>query len=178
MVRSLEKFLASRIPYAAAKAPCLKKHDEAIAYLLEGFTRWMVAMDHQHGPGYREIIKTTQFDIGRSMAEDIKQEYNLGDDLDSAITMMWMFIVPFGIRMKVTKINKGRIREEKTHCPIYDIFREVGVEYCNELCLSMTSGWLAALSPDLRFEMVRNAGKDHYCIKDIIDTRLVADQKE
>lgn len=171
-MRSLEKLLASRFPRAAAKAPCLKKHDEAIAYLLEGFTRWMAAMEHQYGPDYREVIKKTQFAVGQSMAAKIKQEYTLGDDLEAAITMMWMFIVPFGIHMQVTKINEGRLREEKTRCPIYDVFKEVGVEYCDELCLSMTSGWLAALNPDLHFEMVRKAGKDHYCIKDIIDTRF------
>jgi len=174
MVRSLDKFIASKLPGVAARAPCLKKHDEAIAYLFEGFTRWMAAMEHQSGPAYREVIKKTQFDIGRAMAEDIKQEYRLGDDIDAAITMMWMFIVPFGIQLKVIKIGKGRIREEKNHCPRHDVDKELGVEYCDELCLSMTSGWLAALNPNLRFEMVRKAGKNHYCIKDIIDTRLDA----
>jgi hypothetical protein len=172
MKHTLVKFIATRTPRVAAKAPCLKKHDDAIAYLLEGYTSSLKAIEKQCGPSYREVIKKTQFELGRKIAEEIKKEYQLGDDVNAAITMMSLFVVPFGITMKVTKMSEGHMREEKTFCPLYNVFKEAGVDYCDELCLSMTKGWLSAINPDLTFIMVRRAENNHYCIKDIIDTRF------
>jgi hypothetical protein len=167
----LEKNLATRFPTAVAKVPCLKKHDLAIRYLIEGFVSYMIEMEKQYGPGYREVFKKTQYQLGRSMGEQIKHDYHLGNDLNAAVDMMWMFIVPFGITMTVTPQGPSRIREEKTRCPIYDVFKKLGVNYCDELCLSMTAGWLAAINKNLRFEMIQNATPTHYCIKEIIDSR-------
>ena len=80
---------------------------------------------------------------------------------------MWMFIVPFDIKMKVTKIDDNRFREEKTICPIYNVFKDHNVDFCEEFCISMTRGWLEAINQNLKCEMVRKASKDQYCIKDI-----------
>jgi len=146
----------------------MKKHDLAVRYVLEGFFASAQALEARYGEEYRSILWKTQYDLGFRIASEIKKEYRLGDDLDAAIDLMWMLIVPFGIRMKTTKINPECVREEKLHCPIHDLFKSMKVNYCNELCLAMTSGWLAAINPRLTFHMVRMPDAEQYCIKDII----------
>jgi hypothetical protein len=168
MYPSFEKFVATRLPSIAARGVCMKKHDLAMRFVLEGFFTSAQALEARYGTEYRSILWKTQYDLGYRIASEIKQEYRLGDDLDAAIDLMWMLIVPFGIRMKTTKLNPGCVREEKLQCPIHDLFKSMKVNYCNELCLAMTSGWLAAINPRLTFQMVRLPDSERYCIKDII----------
>jgi len=171
MKERLQKNIATKMPGLASKGICLKKHDDAIKYLIEGIALWMKNLEEEFGPEIREVVKNTQFELGRNMAKQMKEKYKIGDDITDAVDMMWMFIIPFGIKMKVSKINDGRIREEKTICPIYDVFNACGVDYCEEFCVSMTRGWLAAINSDLNCEMIRKANKDQYCIKDIINVK-------
>lgn len=170
MKTMLEKFIATKMPGLASKAVCFKKHDRAISALIDGLTRWIIKLEDKFGPDALNIIKEAQFELGREMAEKIKKEYKLGDDITDALRLMWMLIIPFGIKMKSKKISERRIREEKLACPIFDVFKSHGVDYCEELCISLGNGWLNAINPALKFELVRRGGKDHYCIKDIIKT--------
>lgn len=167
----LEKFIATKMPSLASRGICLKKHNEAIEMLFDGITRWIIGLEDKFGPEALEILKEAQFQLGREVAERMKEEYKLGNSIDDALDLMWMLIVPFGIKMKAKKIGEDRIREEKLACPIFDVFRRHGVDYCDLLCISLGNGWLFAINPNLKFELVRRADKDHYCIKDIVDTR-------
>jgi|GEM_PF-4124767 len=168
MYPSFEKFVATRLPSVAARGVCMKKHDLAMRYVLEGFFTSAQALEARYGEEYRSILWKTQYDLGFRIASEIKKDYRLGDDLDAAIDLMWMLIVPFGIRMKTSKCGPRCVREEKLQCPIYDLFKSMKVNYCNELCLAMTSGWLAAINPNITFQMVRMPDSEQYCIKDII----------
>ena len=169
--RRFEKLIATRLPGVASRGICLKKHDEAIDMLFDGITRWMMKLQDQYGPSSLEFIQKIQFDLGREMTEQLKREYRLGSTITDALDLMWLLIIPFGIKMKAQQIDDGRIREEKLACPIFDVFRRHGVDYCEELCVSLGNGWLSAIDPSLKFELVRRAGKDGYCIKDIVNTR-------
>jgi hypothetical protein len=176
---ALEKFMATKMPNFASKGICLKKHDEAIKMLFDGITRWIIRLQNEFGPEALEIIiKNTQFQLGREIAEQIKKEYRLGNEIDDALDLMWILIVPFGIKMKAEKIAKGQIREEKLACPIFDVFKRHGVDYCELLCISLGNGWLHAINPNLKFKLVRKGGKNHYCIKDIVDTSKLPPKKE
>lgn len=166
----VEKFLTTKMPGLASKGICLKKHEEAINMLLDGIVRWIIRLESRFGPEVLRIIKEVQFELGREVAEQIKEKYQLGNEIDDALDLMWMMIVPFGIKMKAEKIDEGRIREEKLACPIFDVFRRHGVDYCDSLCVSLGNGWLYAINPNLKFELVRRGGRGHYCIKDIVDT--------
>ncbi len=178
MRRALEKFVATRMPDLASRGICLKKHDEAIEMLFDGITRWVIRLQSEFGPEVLEIIREAQFQLGREVAEQIKEEYGLGNGIDDALDLMWILIVPFGIKMKAEKIGSGRIREEKVTCPIFDVFRRHGVDYCDLLCVSLGNGWLYAINPNLKFELVRRGGKNHYCIKDIVDISKLSLKKE
>lgn len=168
MYPAFEKYVATRLPPVAAHGVCMKKHDLALHYMLEGFAAYVKAMETVHGDDAKEILRKAQQEQGYRIASIVKTDYKLGDDLDDAIDLMWMLIVPFGIRMKTTRTAPNRIREEKTQCPIHDIFKQMGVDYCNEFCLAMTTGWLQAINPRLTFQMVQNANASHHCIKEII----------
>lgn len=141
--------------------------------LFDGITRWIIRLENQFSPDFLEIIKDAQFELGREMAERMKEDYKLGGDIGDALDLMWMLIIPFGIKMKARRIDEGRVREEKLAYPIFDVFRMHGVNYCEELCLSLGNGWLYAINPNLKFELIRRGGKDHYCIKDIVDTKRI-----
>jgi len=41
--------------------------------------------------------------LGREVAEQMKEEYGLGNDIAAALDLMWMLIIPFGIKMKAKK---------------------------------------------------------------------------
>ena len=166
----LEKLVATRMPSLTSRALCFKKHSEAIDLLLDGITRWLIRLEDRFGPEILEVIREIQFEVGRETGERMKKEYKLGDEIADALNLMWMLIVPFGIKMKAERIGEGHIREEKSACPIFDVFRRHGVNYCDELCISLGNGWLNAINPNLKFELVRRGDKDHYCIKDIVDT--------
>ena len=170
---SLEKFFTTKMPGVAARGVCLKKHDDAIEILFDGLTRWLINLEKQYGADCLEMIRNTQFEVGVEVGKQLKEEYKLGSDITDALDLMWMLIVPFGIRMKAQRIEEGRIREEKLACPILDIFRKHGVDYCELLCISLNSGFLYAINPNLKFEIVRRGSKDHYCIKDVVDTGKV-----
>jgi hypothetical protein len=172
MMEALEKFLSTRMPSVAANGICLKKHDEAIEILFDGITRWLMNLEKQFGADCFKTIIDVQFQIGLETAGQLKEKYRLRSNINGALDLMWLLIVPFGIRMRALKIGGWRIREEKTACPIFDAFRKHGVDYCEQLCISMGNGWLYAIDPNLRFELVRRGSKDCYCIKDIVDTRI------
>lgn len=167
----VEKFIATKMPGMASKCICLKKHNKAINVLIDGITRWLIRIEEQFGPDSLKLIKNVQFELGREMAEEIKREYKLGSDITDALDLMWMLIIPFGIKMKAKRIGERRIREEKLACPIFDVFRKHGVDYCDELCISLGNGWLYTINPKFKFELVRRGNNDCYCIKDIVDTR-------
>ena len=166
------------MPSFASRSICLKKHDEAIEMIFDGITRWIIKLRSELDPEALEIIRSTQFQLGHEVAEQMKEEYGLGNEIDDALDLMWILIVPFGIRMKAEKIGSGQIREEKYACPIFDVFRRHGVDYCDLLCVSLGNGWLHAINPNLKFELVRRGGKDHYCIKDIVDVSKPYQKKE
>ena len=149
----------------------MKKHDKAIEVLFDGITRWLITMEKKYGREAINIIKDLQFQTGYDMALQLKEQYRLGNDIGAAMNLMWISIIPFGIKMKVQEIGKGRIREEKLACPIFDVFQMNGVDFCDELCVTFNSGCLHAINANLIFEWVRKPGDGQYCIKDIVDTR-------
>lgn len=166
----IEKFIATKMPGIASGAVCLKKHDRAINILFDGITRWLIMLENKYSPDFFEIIKDAQIKLGYEIAKQLKDEYQLGNDITDALDLMWMLIIPFGIKMKAKKIGEGRVREEKLACPIFDVFRKHGVDYCEQLCVSLGNGWLKAINPKFKFELVRRGDNDHYCLKDIVDT--------
>lgn len=103
----VEKIIAIKMPGLASRAICLKKHDEAIEMLFDGITRWVIRLESEFGPEALEIIRDAQFQVGREVVEQMKEEYKLGNNIDDALDLMWMLIVPFGIKMKAEKIGEG-----------------------------------------------------------------------
>lgn len=169
MINAMEKFIATKIPGVAAKGICTKKHDEAIEFLFDGITCWLIELEKRYGSECLSIIRDIQFKLGFETAKELKERYRLSSDINGALDLMWLLIIPFGIRMKAERIDDGRIREEKVACPIFDVFKKYDVDYCEELCISMCSGWLSAVNPNLKYEIVRRGSANRYCIKDIVD---------
>ena len=167
---ALEMMTATRFPNIAARMPCMKGHAEAMTTMLRGTTRIIREAIERAGPTFLEVVRDQNAALGAEIGAFLSERYALGEGVEAALKLVQLQIIPFDIRMRVLECGDDRAVFEKLACPMWDVFRSEGVDYCDAICLAATEGAVRVIDEDLRARLQRRPDSNKYCVK-VIERR-------
>jgi len=133
--------------------------------MLRGTVRIIRRAVERVGEEFLDDVRAENERLGTEIGRMLLERYPLSRDIEGAVRLIELQIIPFDIKMRVLERGKRRALMEKLTCPLWDVFQCEGVDFCDVLCLPATRGAVRVLDPDLEVGLSRPPGEGCYCVK-------------
>ena len=106
--------------------------------------------------------------FGEEDGKRLKEELNLGSDLNAAADAWIIMGNIFKVKMFTRKTSDNEIVFYHPNCPMWNFFKSKGKIYCETLCLPYVESVVKSIAPTVEMEIVDPPTIERTCVKKLV----------